>query len=96
MDKGIIKNADLSREADILKSIGHPIRLKIIACLSEREHCVKDIWELMDLPQPIISQHLSILKNRGIVSAKRSGNRINYKVSDPFISKISDVIAAAI
>jgi len=83
-----IKEADFSKEADILKTIGHPVRLKIVVGLMKSECCVKDIWECMSLPQPVVSQHLSILKSRGIVSAKREGNRIQYSVKDPFVSKI--------
>ncbi len=88
MDIEKIKEADFSKEADILRTIGHPVRLKIVVGLLESECCVKDIWECMELPQPVVSQHLSILKSRGIVSAKREGNRIQYSVKDPFVSKI--------
>jgi len=83
-----IKKADFSKEADILKTIGHPVRLKIVIGLLENECCVKDIWECMDLPQPVVSQHLTILRDRGIVTSKRAGNKINYNVSNPFVIDI--------
>lgn len=83
-----IKKADFSREADILKTIGHPVRLKIIVGLLESECCVKDIWECMELPQALVSQHLSILKSKGIVNAKREGNKMHYGVKDPFVKRI--------
>ena len=88
MDIDIIKDTDFSKEADILKTIGHPVRLKIVIGLLNNEACVKDIWECMNLPQPLISQHLSTLKDRGIVSAKREGKKIQYTVSNPFVKSI--------
>lgn len=88
MDKEEIRKIDFSKEADILKVMGHAVRLKIVAGLIKSECCVKDIRECLDLPQPVISQHLSILRNRGIVKAKRDGNRINYQVISPVVKKL--------
>lgn len=88
MNKEKIKKIDFSKEADLLKTIGHPVRLKIVAGLIENECCVKDIWECLDLPQPVVSQHLSILRNRGIVTSKREGNRTHYQVSSPVAKNI--------
>ena len=88
MDLDLIKEADFSKEADILRTIGHPVRLKIVVGLLENECCVKDIWECMKLPQPLVSQHLSVLKDRGIVSTKREGKKIQYSVKSPFVVRI--------
>lgn len=88
MDKEEIKKIDFSKEADILKTVGHPVRLKIVAGLMESECCVKDIWECLELPQPVVSQHLSILRNKGIVTAQREGNRTNYRVSNDMVKNI--------
>ncbi len=82
MDKETIKKADFSKEAEILKTIGHPLRLKIVVGLAKNECCVKDIWECMELPQPVVSQHLAILRNKGIVTANRCGNRTFYHLTD--------------
>jgi len=88
MHKEDIKKIDFSKEADILKAVGHPVRLKIVAGLMESECCVKDIWECLDLPQPVISQHLSILKNKGLVASKREGNRTHYRISNVMVANI--------
>ena len=88
MNKEDIKKIDFSKEADILKAVGHPVRLKIVAGLMESECCVKDIWECLDLPQPVISQHLSILKNKGLVTSKREGNRTHYRISNMMVENI--------
>ena len=88
MNKEEIKKIDFSIEADILKTVGHPVRLKIVAGLIENECCVKDIWGCLELPQPLVSQHLSILRNKGIVTAHRDGNRTNYQVSNSLVKVI--------
>ena len=88
MDTETIKKADFSKEADILKTIGHPVRLKIIAGLLQSECCVSDIWGCLDLPQAVISQHLSILRNKGIVSGHRDGKKMIYNVTDVFTKRL--------
>lgn len=92
MDKKQIKGTDFSKEADIFKAIGHPVRLKIVFGLLMNECCVKDIWECMDLPQPLISQHLSLLKNKGIVTSTREGNKTIYRVDNPLVVKAIGLI----
>ncbi|MDH3975894.1 MAG: metalloregulator ArsR/SmtB family transcription factor [Deltaproteobacteria bacterium] len=88
MNKKESRKIDFSKEADILKAVGHPARLKIVAGLIESECCVKDIRECLDLPQPVISQHLSLLRNKGIVTGKREGNRIHYRASNAVVKNI--------
>lgn len=75
------------RVAGILKVLGHPIRLRIVQTLLTEESCVKDIWSCLDLPQATVSQHLSILKGKGIVDSAREGVSMRYWVSDE-ISKM--------
>ena len=60
-------------EAELLKTLGHPIRLKIIEVLVSNKSCVKNIWESLGISQATVSQHLISLKNKGIVSCKRDG-----------------------
>jgi ArsR family transcriptional regulator len=90
MDAETIKKTDFSKEADILKTIGHPVRLKIIAGLLQSECCVSDIWSCLDLPQAVVSQHLSILRNKGIVLGRREGNKMIYNVADLFTKRLID------
>ena len=82
-----IKN-DYVAEAELLKALGHPIRLKIIEVLISNKSCVKNIWETLGLPQATVSQHLVSLKNKGIVSCKRDGVMMCYQLSDKRIEKI--------
>ena len=71
------------------KAAGHPIRLRLL-CLIAREEdpCVSDLWRCLDQPQPVISQHLAILKANCIVSADvQKTNRV-YSITYPFIREL--------
>ena len=72
-----------------LKAVGHPIRLRLL-CLIAREvdPCVSDLWHCLDTPQPVISQHLAILKANGIVSAEVQKTKRVYSIADPFIREL--------
>jgi ArsR family transcriptional regulator len=74
------KEQDYTREAEILKVLGHPIRLKIIAGLTSQSCNVKKIWECLGLPQATVSQHLALLKNKGIIEGRRDGVEVYYQV----------------
>jgi len=87
-----MRKRDYEREADILKTIGHPTRLKIIEWLLESECNVKNIWTALGLPQATVSQHLSLLKNKNIVSCQRRGVTMCYKISDENVRKIVEVL----
>lgn len=84
------KMASLDREAEILKVLGHPIRLKIVAGLTTQTCNVKKIWECLELPQATVSQHLALLKNKGIIEGRREGVEVFYQVVSPEARKIVD------
>ncbi len=86
------KNKDYSAEAEILKVLGHPVRLKILSCLCSEECNVKHLWECFGLPQATVSQHLVQLKNARIVSRKRVGNEVHYSVVHPAAIKIIELL----
>ena len=87
---------DISRkfnaEAEILKVLGHPIRLKIVAGLCTKECNVKHIWECLGLPQATVSQHLALLKHKGIIEGKREGVEVHYSVINPLAKKLISML----
>ncbi len=76
-------NQDYDRESEILKVLGHPIRLKIVAGLLSQSCNVKKIWECLYLPQATVSQHLALLKNKNIIAGRREGVEVYYQVTSP-------------
>ncbi|ANA39731.1 MULTISPECIES: ArsR/SmtB family transcription factor [Geobacter] len=86
------KSRNFTDEAEIFKVLGHPVRLKIVAGLCTRECNVKHIWECLGLPQATVSQHLALLKNKGIIEGKREGVEVHYTVVHPLAKKLIDVL----
>jgi len=86
------KNRSFDDDAEILKVLGHPVRLKIVAGLCTKECNVKHIWECLGLPQATVSQHLALLKNKGIIEGKREGVEVHYSVIHPLARKIVGIL----
>jgi DNA-binding transcriptional ArsR family regulator len=64
------------------------VRLKILCLIEKENSCVTDLWQCLNQSQPVISQHLAVLKNKGIVSSEVEGNKRIYSVIDPFVKNI--------
>ena len=79
---------EINAYAERLKVCGHPVRLKILCLIQREQACVTDLWQCLDQPQPVVSQHLAVLKDKGIVTSEISGNRRIYSITDPFIGEI--------
>ncbi len=89
-----IKKRDFTREAEIFKALGHPIRLKIVYGLLRVGGCnVKNMQECLGLHQATVSQHLIHLKSRGLISSARNGLEMIYSVTEPWAERIVDMIA---
>jgi len=88
-----IKDKEFSREAEIFKALGHPIRLKIVYGLIKVGGCnVKNMQECLGLHQATVSQHLIHLKSRGIIKSTRQGLEMVYSVTDQWAKCIIDNI----
>lgn len=87
-----MKEIDYNECARILKAIAHPTRLQIVALIQDNRPCVKGIEAHLGLTQPNISQHLSILRNIGIVEPEREGNQVCYQLKNQLIIKLLNVL----
>lgn len=80
---------DIEKVAGIFKALSATTRLKIVIGLIEKYECnVNKMAEGLGIPQPNVSQHISILKNAGIIEGYRKGNQICYKVINDFVINI--------
>jgi len=68
--------------ARALKAISHPLRLKILCVVGGHEVCVQDIVEAVGTSQSNISQHLAILRDKGVLTTRKDANRVYYRVAD--------------
>ncbi len=82
----------LEKKAEVLKAIGHPIRLCILAKLLTDGICnVTDMHCCLDAPQSTISQHLAKLRSAGVVSTERNGLEVKYHIADEQVIKIIEM-----
>ena len=73
---------DIERASRSLKAMSHPLRLKILCTLGEQEVSVQDIVDHVGTSQSNISQHLAILRDKGILASRKDANRVFYRVGD--------------
>ncbi len=78
--------------ASVCKGLADPKRLLIINILRDGEMSVGEICESLDLPQSNVSQHLAILRDKGLVRARREGQRMMYSLSSPKIISAMDLL----
>ena len=83
---------DVEQASRSLKAMSHPLRLMILCKLGEDEFSVQDIVDNVGTSQSNISQHLAILRDKGILSARKDANKVFYKVSDFKTLKLIDMM----
>ena len=78
----IEKQEHIEQAARALKAMSHPLRLKILCVLGASEVSVQEIVEAVGTSQSNVSQHLAILREKGVLRARKNANRVFYRVSD--------------
>ena len=76
------KQEQIETAARALKAISHPLRLKILCVLGDKEVSVQDIVDNVGTSQSNISQHLAILRDKGVLRTRKDANRVYYRVGD--------------
>ena len=69
--------------ADFCKFMGNAKRIEILFLLGDHELCVEDIAGRMAVLVPNVSQHLRVMREKGVVSSRRDGTKIFYRLSNP-------------
>lgn len=86
------KEDNIHKAAIALKAMGHPLRLKILCVLGNTELPVMDIVEQVGTTQSNVSQHIDILREKGIVVSRRDGSRILCRIKDAELLNLMDVM----
>jgi len=81
-----------SDAAEMLRALAHPVRICIVRGLIEKPSNVSNIYQCLELPQSTVSQHLSVLRSRGIVAGSRQGTEVVYYIKHPLAVKIINAI----
>ncbi|MFO8080720.1 MAG: metalloregulator ArsR/SmtB family transcription factor [Armatimonadota bacterium] len=79
--------------ARVFKALANPTRLGILRRIIDGSMCVGDLQDELDRSQPNISQHLGILRDRGVVVSERDGTRVSYRPADPRLGELLEVAA---
>ncbi|MFT5504599.1 MAG: DNA-binding transcriptional ArsR family regulator [Gammaproteobacteria bacterium] len=78
----LARQKDIETASRSLKAMAHPLRLKILCTLGSQEVSVQGIVDNVGTSQSNISQHLAILRDKGILSSRKDANRVYYRVGD--------------
>ena len=82
----------LDSAGELLRALAAPVRIAIVLQLHESSRCVHELVDALGVPQPLVSQHLRILKAAGVVAGERSGREVHYRLVDHHLAEI--VLAA--
>jgi Predicted transcriptional regulators len=79
-------------QAEISKTLAHPLRLALLHVLKDGEKTVNELVDILGASQSNISQHLAIMRQRQIVKTRKEGSAVYYRVSSPKISQACDIM----
>jgi DNA-binding transcriptional ArsR family regulator len=82
----------LELHARVCKTMAHPVRLALLNALRQGERGVGDLAEAVGFPQPLVSQHLAVLRNQGLLGHRRNGNEVFYWVAYPKMIQACDLL----
>ena len=83
MDKDVVEHA-----ADVLKAVAHPARLEIIELLESGEKSVSEIIDALGAKQAITSQQLNMMKDKAVLSSRREGAKVFYRIENKNVIKL--------
>lgn len=91
-----VSPATLIAAGELLRALSAPVRISIVLELRESARCVHELVGALGVTQPLISQHLRVLKTAGVVRGERSGREVLYHLADAHLARIVvDAVAHA-
>jgi ArsR family transcriptional regulator len=79
--------------ARFLRCLGHPVRLQILDLLEQSGECtVTEVYEALDLEQAVASQHLTVMRDKGILKRRKDGVHVYYRLGDDRALKVLDCV----
>ena len=82
------RSENIKEASAAMQAMAHPLRLKILCLVGNQELSVLEIVEAVGTSQSNISQHLGVLRDHGILVARKDANRVFYRIEDPRILKM--------
>jgi len=78
-------------KARFFRALAHPTRIRLLEILVRGGRTVQELQEALLLDQPIVSQQLAVLRNQGIVMARKEGGSVRYTVRDPLVGELFNI-----
>jgi DNA-binding transcriptional ArsR family regulator len=79
-------------KAEFFRTLGHPVRIRVLELLSQREHTVAELLREVDIEATNMSQHLAVLRRTALVTAAKEGATVRYSLTSPHVA---DLLAVA-
>ena len=75
-------------KAQFFRALAHPVRIRILEILVRGDRSVQELQKALKLEQPVVSQQLAVLRNRGIVTSQKQGLSVRYALRDPAVGRL--------
>ncbi|MEF2524761.1 MULTISPECIES: ArsR/SmtB family transcription factor [Streptomyces] len=75
-------------KAEFFKTLGHPVRIRVLELLSEREHAVAEMLAEVGIEAASLSQQLAVLRKANLVLARREGSNVYYRLTSPEVAEL--------
>jgi DNA-binding transcriptional ArsR family regulator len=82
----------LAEAAECLRTLAHPARLRMVQLLLQGDHTVGELAEACDLPSHMASEHLGLMRDRGLLQSERQGRYIYYRIAEEGLAGIMQCI----
>ena len=82
----------LQEAAECLRTLGHPVRLRMVQLMLQGEHTVGQLAQACEIPSHMASEHLRMMQHCGFLSRRPEGRRIYYQVAEPALARLMDCI----
>jgi ArsR family transcriptional regulator len=92
MEKSTLQQEVTQLHADICSALAEPSRILILYALNEKNYTVNDLASTTGMPQPTVSRHLKMLRDRNLVEAIRQGMNVEYRLADHRLIEALDLL----
>lgn len=75
-------------KAEFFKTLGHPVRIRVLELLSRREHAVSEMLDDIDIEPANLSQQLAVLRRAGLIAGRREGLSVIYEITSPQVAQL--------
>ena len=94
-ESAVLDDEQIEEASRAMKAMSHPLRLKIVCVLGDQEVSVQDIVDQVGTSQSNISQHLALMREKGVLRTRKDANRVYYRLADvrmlEVIERVRDV-----